>query len=323
MFNQKVNGTISQNPDYVNYSYGAPQVSAREIHNCGTTINKFKKANSCASLPLQTWCQPEVAVASFAMRPIVNPKEYFENINKYLASIIYTDSINLKASGLSQEHYSLYPDYGYEPESSFIQAIKLEVSNKLDFYMSASADQVTMFTNLNPLCEGFIITDMELTVYRSQQNPNHFFHRILFSAFNTTRYNTVSFKAEAYQDTTPIMEQWNNAVKDVSLSENTPKNINTNSIVYVSLITLLNNTTCVTGQEDACGFKGFNLKSSFQQLLNDKFLSPPRDIMWEQPNSISLNVYNSNGNYDNDGNIQIIDNGPSNIDQIISQFKPI
>lgn len=96
MFNQKVNGFTSENPDYLNYSLGAPAIRALDIHNCGTTINRYKKAEKCGSLPLQTWCSKNIAVESFAMRPIVNSKEYFENIKKYLASIIYTDSIPLK-----------------------------------------------------------------------------------------------------------------------------------------------------------------------------------------------------------------------------------
>ena len=178
-----------------------------------------------------------------------------------------------------------------------------------------------MFNKVNPLCEGFVITDMDITVYRSQQNPNHFFHRILFSAFNTTRYNTVSFRAEAYQDTTPIMEQWNSAINAIKTSQNTPTNIKASSTVYISLITLLNNTTCVTGQEDACNFKGYNVNSSFSQLINDNFLKPPSGLFWEQPNAIPQNVYNLDGNYDEEGNIRLIDYGPDNIDSLIQSIK--
>ena len=180
MFNQKTNGFLSENADYLNYSYSSPNLSSLSIHNCGTTINKYTKANACASLPLQTWCSANVAVESFAMRPIVNSKEYFESINKYLSSIIYTDSIQLKIKGLSKEQYYLYTDYGYEPESSFIQTIKLDVSNRLSYYMGSSSDQINIFKEYNPLCEGFIITDIDITTYKSQQNPNHFFHRIIF-----------------------------------------------------------------------------------------------------------------------------------------------
>ena len=47
MFNQKVNGFWSQNPDYLNHSLSAPGIKSIDIHNCGTTIDKFtKKDNS-------------------------------------------------------------------------------------------------------------------------------------------------------------------------------------------------------------------------------------------------------------------------------------
>lgn len=320
MFNQKTHHNLSQNAEYLNYSYAAPQVNPRDIHTCGTTVQKFKQTGN-KSLPLQTWCSANVATESFAMRPIVNSKEYFESINKYLASIIYTDSISLKGSGLTNETYMIYDDYGYEPESSFFQMLKSEVSDRLSYFMAMSSDQVAIFKDYNPICEGFVITDIDITSYRSQQNQNHFFHKVLFSAFNTTRYNTISFKAEAYQDTTPMMQQWNQAVQGIMNSKNTPTNISNSSTVYISFITLLNNTTCVTGQESDCGYAGHNLNSKFSQLLNDNFLKPPTGLMWEQPDAITKNVYNSDGNYDNDGNIRIVDYGPDNLDNLIRSLK--
>ena len=84
MFNQKVNHNLSDNPSYLSSSLGAPYVRAVDIHNCGTTILKYNKQEKCGPLPLQTWCSKNVAVDSFAMRPIVNSKEYFENIKKYI-----------------------------------------------------------------------------------------------------------------------------------------------------------------------------------------------------------------------------------------------
>jgi hypothetical protein len=315
MFNQKVNGYISENPDYVNFSYGSPEINPVSIHRCGTTIDKYTKTKNCSSLPLQSWCEPNVAVNSFGMRPIVNPKEYFGYITKYFSSIIYTDSISLKNSRLPSEQYSLYDNHGNEPDSSFLQAIQLEVSDTLSYFMDASVDQVTIFKEYNPICEGFVITDITITTYQSQSNPNHFFHRVLFSAFNTTRYNTISLRAELYQDTTPMMDQWNKAIKDFSSSSNG------STIIYISFIGLVNNTVCVTGQESECEFKGYNLNSSFSQLLNENFLKPPRGIMWEQPDAITQNSYNIHGNYDQDGNIQIIDYGPDNLDTLIKRMK--
>jgi hypothetical protein len=321
MFNQKVNGHLSQNKDHLNYSYGAPNVSSRNIHNCGTTINKYTKSSNCSSLPLQSWCSANVAVESFGMRPIVNSKDYFENINNYLASIVYTDSVNLKNSGMSRENYSLYTHDSKEPMSSFISAIQLEITDKLQYYMGASADQVGIFKNYNPISEGFVITDIDISTYRSREMQNHFFHRVIFSAFNTTRYNTVSFKADLYQDTTPMMYEWNKSINEVLGSKDTPIKNNARSTIYVALITLLNNTTCVTGQESDCEFKGYNLSSSFSQLINDNFLKEPSSLQWIQPDAIIENTYNNQGNYDQDGNIMIKDYGPKNLDQLIKNLK--
>ena len=321
MFNQKVNGFTSQNPDYLNYSLGAPAIRALDIHNCGTTLEKYNKSSSCGSLPLQTWCSKNVAVESFAMRPIVNSKEYFENIKKYLATIIYTDSIPLKISGITSERFKIMNDYGIEPKSSFLQTINLQVTEYLMFLLGQSTNQIEMFRDYNPICEGFIINDIDIDTYQSTSNENHFFHRTTFAAVNTTRYNTVSFKAEIYQDTTDMMPQWNNNINQVMNSKDVSKNTSGASKMYVSMIDLLNNTTCVLGQENDCEFKGYNMSSSWSQLLNDNLLASPSNINWLSPESITNNNYTSAGNYDEDGKIRIIDFGPSNIDEILNQFK--
>ena len=318
MFNQKVNGYFAENPDYLNQAYTL--INPKDVHNCGTTINKYTKASKSSSLPLQTWASTNVAVESFGMRPIVNPREYFDQLNKYLGTIVYTDSINLKKSGMSNEQYYLFNESSIEPDNSFIQAIKAEVVDKLTLYMSASTNQVGIFKEYNPLCEGFVITDVDITTYRSNQNSNHFLHKILFSAFNTTRYNTVSFRADAYQDTSPMMDEWDTAINLVSNSKEPPKDISSKSNVYISLITLMNQTTCVTGQESDCEYKGYNLHSTFSQLLNENFLKPAKSIFWQQPDSIPQNVYNTDGNYDEDGQIKMIDYGPGNLDELIKKL---
>jgi len=318
MFNQKVNGTVSKNPDYLNHAYTFIKPNA--VHNCGTTINKYIKSSNSSSLPLQKWASSNVAVESFGMRPIVNPREYFDQLNKYLATIIYTDSINLKKSGLSNEQYYLFNESSTEPDNSFIQAIKSEVVDKLSYYMGASTDQIGIFKEYNPLCEGFVITDIDITTYRSTQNSNHFLHKLLFSAFNTSRYNTVSFRADAYQDTEPMMSEWNNSINLVSNSRQPPTNISSKSIVYISLITLMNQTTCVTGQESDCEYRGYNLDSKFSQLLNENFLKPAKSLFWEQPDNIPRNVYNTDGNYDEDGQIRIVDYGPDNLNELLKKL---
>jgi hypothetical protein len=320
MFNQKVNGFTSQNPDYLNYSMGALQMNPYKIHTCGTNLEKFMVEKPCESLPLQTWCSKHVAVESFAMRPIVNSKEYFENISKYLASIVYTDAVELKQSELSKEKYKLFTDYGNEPDSSFLQTINLEVTDKLTTLMSASSDQVSIFKDYNPLCEGFVITDMDIVTYRSIQNNNHFFHRVLFTVFNTTRYNSISLKAELYQNTDPMMNNWNEAISEVKQSKDLTKGLtDVDSVVYVSLLQLSNNTNCVLGDESECAFKGYTF-SGYSQNINDNYSNAPSTLDWLQPNAIAQNTYTNVGNYSTNGNISIIDYGPDNLDTLVKNL---
>jgi hypothetical protein len=323
MFNQKVNHFTSENPSYLNGSYGAPYVKAEQIHNCGTTILKYNKKEKCGSIPLQSWCSPHVAVEAFAMRPIVNSKEYFENIKKYLASIIYNDSIGLKESGLKSEQYTIINNYDTEPTNSFLQAIELNVTNQLMYLMGEASGQMEMFKDYNPLCEGFIINDIDIQTYQSLSNKNHFLHKIVFGAVNTTRYNTISFKAEVYQDTNPMMNNWNSQIQKVENSQDVSMYAgkNTKSAIYVSFIDLLNNTVCVTGQESECGFKGHSFtKSMFSNLINQNQYEPVKDISWLSYPGLGDTTYNQQGNYDENGNLKISDSGPANLDSLINSF---
>lgn len=327
MFNQKINHFLSQNPDYLNRSLGAPYVKAKDIHNCGTNILKYQKAEKCGSLPLQTWCSPHVAVESFAMRPITNSKEYFENIKKYLANIIYTDSIDLKQSGLKTEKYAFVDNFSLEPSNSFIQAIELNVTNRLIYLMGEASDKVDIFKNYNPLCEGLIINDIDIQTYKSLNNRNHFFHRVNFAAVNTTRYNTISFRAEIYQDTLPMMEKWNNVIsrvensQDISLTDGN----NTGTNIYVSFIDLLNNTTCVVGQESECEFKGHNLNNlnrapMSSNLINQNGFQEVKEVSWLNYPGLGDTRYNQQGDYDTNGNLNIVDKGPEGFDLLLASF---
>jgi hypothetical protein len=327
MFNQKINHFLSQNPEYLNKSMGAPYIRATDVHNCGTPILKYNKIEKCGSLPLQSWCSPHVAVESFAMRPIVNSKEYFENIKKYLANIIFTDSIDLKRSNLKAERYKVTDSFAVEPSNSFIQAIELNVTNRLIYLMGDASDKIDMFKNYNPLCEGFVINDIDIQTYQSTSNPNHFFHRVIFGAVNTTRYNTISFQAEIYQDTLPMMEKWNNVISKVENSQDISLNDgrNTGTNIYIAFIDLLNNTSCVLGQESECEFKGHNLSNVnttpvFNNVINQNNFQEVKEVSWLNYPGLGDTTYNQNGDYDSNGNLRIIDKGPADFDSLLQSF---
>jgi hypothetical protein len=156
-----------------------------------------------------------------------------------------------------------------------------------------------------------IITDIDIINYQSTSNRNHFFQKCIFSVVNTTRYNTISFRSESYQDTTPMIQEWNTDLSKVANSQDIVKKTNTNSTIYISILALLNNTSCVLGQESDCEFNGYS-KNNFNN-------ASPLD--WLKPNTSINNTYNTRGNYDQDGNIKIVDYGPSNINDLISKMN--
>ena len=221
---------------------------------------------------------------------------------------------------MSSENYNIVADYGVEPQSSFLQAINLEATDKLSYLMGESAGKVGIFTNYNPLCEGFVITDIDIDTFQSVSNPDHFVHKVLFSVFNTTRYNTISIKAQLYQDTSNMMDNWN---KSINLVENSkdidPSLKNAKSKIFVAMIDLLNNTSCVLGQESDCDFKGYNLNKGFSQLLNDNLVDSK--LSWIQPNVFGDNTYNTNGYYDNAGNIKLTDKFTPSIKDILASLN--
>jgi hypothetical protein len=324
MFNQKVNYFTQDNPAYLNYSISpaSNDISELDIHNCGTTINKYTKIQKCGSLPLQTWCSKAIASESFAMRPIVNSTEYFENIKKYLQSVILNDHTNLQQSNLASEKYELLIDYGTEPLGSLLQAVNLEVTNKINNVMAMSAEGIDMFKYFNPICEGFVVNDINIDTYVSKTNKNHYYHMVVFSAVNTTRYNTVSFRAKLYQNTQRMMPNWNRAIYEVEDSLNITKGINNvNSVVYFSALDLLNTNNCVSGEEDSCTFKGHLTTGAFAQLLNDNMLQKPTEPQWIEPNSLAKYRYNDHGNYDSFGNVIIVDHGPPDFEKLIKDLS--
>jgi len=321
MFNQKVNHNLSENPEYVNQSYGAPYVRPVDVHNCGTNILKYTKAHRSDSLPLQKWCSPHVAVESFAMRPIINSKEYFQYIKNYLSKLIINDNDALNQNKMKTERYTLTNNYSVEPSNSFLQAIELNVTNKLIEVMSQASDNISIFKKYNPLCEGLIINDIDIQTYQSMSNSNHFLHSVVFAAVNTTRYNTISFKAKIYQDTSPMINEWDSVIKRVqnSLDVSASAGKNSNSNIYIGFIDLLNNTTCVAGQESDCEFKGYDITNDnyFKSLLNQ---NQHKDLSWINYPSLVDTTYNGTGDYDQYGNFKISDTGPSNFDNLLKSF---
>jgi hypothetical protein len=349
MFNSKLHHFLSDNEDYLNQSYAAPYLKQELVHNCTTPFHSYKNSGGL----LQTWGDKNAAVEMFGMRPITNPKDYFNNIKDYLGNLVINDRNNLIDSGLINESYSLFLDTGDEPLSSFISMINLEVTDFLNYVMANSTDGIPMFNEYNPLCESFVITDIKMTTYKSTTNDNHFYNVVLFSAVNTTRYNTISFKAEIYQDTSKIISSWTDMINKTIQNKDLQSVNNLHSDIYIYNIGLLNN------ENKFNTFDGYSLGNGYApnngNSLTDKNYyhqpasKPSRVIstggtntvgnlntsgpvkemnsnLLSYQNGLSNTIYDNQGNpygmgLPNVGTIGLIsDNGPDNIDKLIKEL---
>jgi len=266
-------------------------------------------------------------VESFAMRPIVNSKDYFDIIKEYLGTIVLNDAPGLKESGLKTNRYSIMNNYATEPSNSFIQAIETNIVNHLNYLMSASTDNISMFNTYNPITEGLVINDIDIQTYQSTSEPNHFLHKVILGVVNTTRYNTISMKAELYQNTSGMMNAWDTEINKVMNSQDVSlKPKGGKSDIYVSMFDFVNNTTCVLGQESECEFKGYTLSNIngnnnyFSNTINQNNYAPSAELSWISYNGLGDTNYNQVGDYDQYGNLQITDSGPDNFVSLLKTF---
>jgi len=327
MFNSKLHHFLANNQPYINTSYSAPYASQVGIHDCTTPFQGYKNTKGL----LQTWGDKNAAVERFAMRPITNPKEYFNNIKEYLSNLVISERQSLIGTEMTKERYTPFLDTGDEPLSSFINMLNVDVTDYLNIKMVNSGNEIPMFNSYNPLSEGFVITDIKINTYKSLTNNNHFYNTVLFSVVNTTRYNTITFKAEVYQNTTRIIDAWNKSIK-----EHNNNNNDLHSDIYIYNIMLATDTNNFNSLE------GFSLRENLP-------FTPATVISTGGTNSVGnihsgaqvQEIYNkillsenglSNNIYDNEGNPYglgsptvgtigtIYDNGPSGIDKLIKEL---
>ena len=152
-------------------------------------------------------------------------------------------------------------------------------------------------------------------------------HSVIIGVVNTTRYNTISIKAEIYQDATPMIGSWNSQISKVMNSQDVSLNPTSDpSYMYVSMIDLLNNTSCVLGQESDCEFKGHSLSnlnssnSMYSNTVNQNNYAGVKDLSWLSYDGLGDTTYNQQGNYDEYGSLKIVDNGPENFDSLLKSF---
>ena len=268
--------------------------NSKNINNNRTVLDRLVNNNKDSSL--QTWASKDAAVYTFAMRPIINPIDYFKNIRAYLNEIVINDSFSIVP--FSQESFQLV-NADKEPMASFVHAIRLNVTDKINTVMANACGSVDMFNTYNPINESFVVTDIRLESYVSLNNNNHYYHIFTFAASNTTRYNTIQFKGSVYQDTSDIIESWDLLLSKVKNSIDTiyMGNLGKNTKVYFNSLDFANNYS-----ED----NNINISNG--------------DISWNLLGSLENFTFNDKGLYEDKVSIRDTQ-GPGDIDSLIKDLS--
>ena len=116
-----------------------------------------------------------------------------------------------------------------------------------------------------------------------------------------------------------MMDSWNIQINKVINSKDVSLNPEGNSLMYVSMIDLLNNTSCVLGQDSDCEFKGHSL-TNLNNSINQNNYADIKDLSWLQYAGLGDTTYNQQGNYDEAGSLKIVDSGPENFDSLLNSF---
>jgi hypothetical protein len=248
------------------------------MNNSKTILSALKNNNP--NLPFQTWESKDAAVYAFGMRPIINSKEYFNNIRMYLSSLVLNDLEYSKK--FYNDKYTLIETADNDPINSFLEVIRYDIINKLNVVMANTCENIDMFKNYNPLSEGFVITDIKFVSYSSTTNNNIYYHSFTFSAVNYTRYNTITFKGSVYQDISNIVDDWNKLVTDITNNKDPILNNTKTTSIYFNTFDFLNDISCVIGTEKECN-----------QIQNQNTYSEHLDGY-----SVDLSDYTGLSNYD-------------------------
>jgi hypothetical protein len=106
--------------------------------------------------------------------------------------------------------------------------------------------------------------------------------------------------------------------QDISLQDGK----NSDSNIYIGVLDLLNNTSCVLGQESDCEFRGHNIGNApmASNLINQNDFPQAEAVSWLQYPSLSNQSYTDDGNYDQYGNLRIKDQGPQNFESLLNSF---
>ena len=284
-------------------SWASPDVRNYTVHDCGTTVEKYKIApDSC---DYQTWCDPAVERYSFAMQAITSPNKYYTIVQNHFRQIANEGKKSLKdRPNITDQNYieSNQIDDENINKANIIIYNQQEVLDHITSKFNNCCSDLKLFYKNNPINESFIITEPIFESFIGTKNNNILFHKVVVSAFNLGRYITNTFVIHAYQE-------------KISKSA---------SNIYYVRFEFANNLNCSAFNKDNCLTPGYNVginNEPLDVLLNINNNPEPQGINWSRINSTTDSTYDTSGDFSFTGEVNIQDSGPPGLQNLIKEMK--
>ena len=287
-------------------SVAPPNVNPVTVHNCGTTMEKLKLprkgcSNGQVSGDLQEWCSPAVERYRWGSKIIETPQEYYRNIRDWVVKKRKEDIQRLRTQAPKITNGKWVETADNLGSNKRLASIVADGQQKLMDYLNTkfaeSCKEIPMFFKNNPLPEALTITDMQVVTYQSDKNPFTLYHKALVTVWNTKRYVSLTFKVGAYQTLRP-------------------------DNIWVVVWDFVNDNSCPIGQsikDNVCG------EPSAYDLNTGYLDTQPSagELKWINPPALTDNRYTKGGWYSQNGSVNIRDNGPEELDNLIKEMGDI
>jgi hypothetical protein len=238
----------------------------------------------------QQWCSEENAINYHAMRPLISPGQYNDNLKNMMKSIIDKKGPFRGGNGPQDNQFSKVDTAVFCTESQ--KAIMSWLMQKIAKYVSETP---AMQRNGPWKTERFYETDTQMYQYVNPDNNTYF--KIIFNLFNPLRSVSTMVYATVYlvngNPSLVDMDFINNESMDDYMAPRNGYGAITGHNVNSSLNSLGGMGIIEPGP------LGFKNTPEGQQMWEDFYKKDPNDLDWNYANTLEVMKFNKEGFYSN------------------------
>lgn len=284
-----------------------PQI-VRPFDSVTANPSKDSKCNwPCYSdKKFQKWCSEDNAIKYHAMRPLIGPNKYNDNLRKMMKAII-----DVHMESPSDDQYSKIESAVFCTESQktimswLMQKIALQVTKMPEMQRNGSWKY-----------EMFYDTDVLLYQYINPKDPKNPYFKVLFNLYNPLRSVSTMVYATIY------------------VNKGTPQLIDMDFINNESMNDYMdpqNGLGAINGYNlepshmgiDLPGILGYDDSPNGHKLAKENYMKDPNQFDWNYKNTLEVQKFNKDGFYSNvpEENITIDGGIPDSLKQAIKTSK--